>query len=120
MAKKIHITESQLKEIFKQINKENQVSQEVEMLDEISLNGDEQLGAANGDMLKATKNVIKTAQESGVNMQGPVNVAYSNDSLRQNGIQEHVKKMTKKSIKEARLQKLVKESVKLVRKKDLK
>ena len=37
-----------------------------------------------------------------------------------NQLEEICKKVTKKEIKEARLQKLVKESVKLVRKKDLK
>lgn len=119
MGRKIHITESQLKEIFKRLN-ENQDTQEVEMLDEVSLNGDEQL-ATTKDAKKAAQNTIDNAQSQGVDTNQGVTVSFSADSLRKNaGIQEHVKKITKKEIKEARLQKLVKESIKLVRKKDLK
>jgi hypothetical protein len=119
MKRRIHITESQLKEIFKSI-KENQDTQEVEMLDEISLNGDEQL-ATTKDPKRAAQNTIDNAQTQGVDTNQGVTVSFSADSLKKNaGIQEHVKKITKKVIKEARLQKLVKESVKLIRKKDLK
>ncbi len=104
MAKKIHITESQLKEIFKQINEDNVGDNPVNLTVDSNTNGSE--------IQNAVKDVTTQASKQGVKNYKIV--------IPKENTNESYKKMTKKSIKEARLQKLVKESVKLVRKKDLK
>ena len=104
MAKKIHITESQLKEIFKQINEDNVGDNPLNLAVPSDTDG--------SDIQNAVKDVTTQASQQGVKNYNIV--------IPKENTNESYKKMTKRSIKEARLQKLVKESVKLVRKKDLK
>ena len=111
--KKIHITESQLKYCMDQ------------RLNEVSLNGDEQL-ASTKDPKQAAQKTIDAAQNQGVNTQDGVSVSFSADSLKKNaGITEEVeintelsKPYTKKEIQEARLRQL-KENTTVIKKKDL-
>jgi pyruvate/2-oxoglutarate/acetoin dehydrogenase E1 component len=103
MNKKIHITESQLKEIFKRINE-----------DTIPL--DVTAAAQSGGKTAVQRQVNDTKNALGGNNE--IQATMDGDAVNQ--LEETCKKVTKKEIKEARLQKLVKESVKLVRKKDLK
>lgn len=104
MNKKIHITESQLKEIFKQINE-----------DTIPI--DVTAAAQTGGKAAVQRQVNDTKNSLGGNNE----IQATMDGEAVNQLEESsYKKVTKKEIKEARLQKLVKESVKLVRKKDLK
>lgn len=103
MNKKIHITESQLKEIFKKINE-----------DTIPL--DVTAAAQAGGKSAVQRQVNDTKNTLGGNHE--IQATMDGDAVNQ--LEETCKKVTKKEIKEARLQKLVKESVKLVRKKDLK
>lgn len=105
MAKKIHITESQLKEIFKQINE----SEETRV--DATANVEEK-GAAPG-----LRDAAASAEKNGLKLG---NTTFTINGNTAGNVNEECKKITKKDIKEARLQKLVKESVKLVRKKDLK
>lgn len=101
MKRRIHITESQLKEIFKQINEnDNPVN--------LAVNS----GTDKSTIPQEVEQVKKQADSQGIkNYNIVIPKANTNESY---------KKTTKKQIKEARLQKLVKESVKLIRKKDLK
>lgn len=103
MNKKIHITESQLKEIFKKINEETRVDATAHV---------EEKGAANG-----LRDAATDAMKNGLK---PNDTTFTVNGNTAANVTEGCKKLTKKEIKEARLQKLVKESVKLVRKKDLK
>jgi hypothetical protein len=103
MNKKIHITESQLKEIFKRINEEVRVDATANV---------EEKGAANG-LRDAAGDAVKNGLK-------PNDTTFTINGETASRVNEDFKKLTKKEIKEARLQKLVKESVKLVRKKDLK
>ena len=104
--KKIHITESQLAELKTKLN-------------ELNLNGDENLNTSNGNVTDATKKTIQNAKDDGVNVDNAgVTVGFSQGALKQNGVSEG-KLFTKKQIKEAKLQKLRESSTKYV-KKDLK
>lgn len=86
------------------------------LMNEIALNGDEQL-AATKDPKQAAQKTIDNAQSQGVNTNDGVSVTFSADSLRKNaGISEGI---TKKEIKEARL-KYLRENSYQIRKKDLK
>jgi hypothetical protein len=102
MGIKIHLTESQMKYA----------------LNEISLDGDEALNANNGNMQQATREVMANAKSSGVNTDnGGVNVSYSSDALRKNGINEKdMKSFTKKEIDEMRRKNLSKTSKKFTKK----
>lgn len=109
MKRRIHITESQLKEIFKKINENNEVIEEEA---QVTIDGNPYAASNGGNLDLARKDAAKNAVDSGVKLDN-ANISFD--------MQESVKKYcTKKDIKEARLQKLVKESVKLIRKKDLK
>lgn len=104
--KKIHITESQLSDLKKRLN-------------ELNLNGDENLNASNGNVTDAAKKTIQNAKDDGVNVDNAgVSVGFSQGALKQNGVSEG-KLFTKKQIKEAKLQKLRESSTKYT-KKDLK
>ena len=86
------------------------------MLQEITLNGDENL-AATKDPKAAAQKTIDSAQSQGVDTQKGTSVSFSADSLRTNaGISESV---TKKQLKEAKL-KYLRENSYSIRKKDLK
>lgn len=112
MKRRIHITESQLKEIFKHINENNKLNNEViEEEAQITIDGNPYAASNGGNLDLARKDAAKNAVDSGVKLDN-ANISFD--------MQESLKKVTKKQIKEARLQKLVKESVKLIRKKDLK
>lgn len=103
MKRRIHITESQLKEIFKHINEEVRVDATANV---------EEKGAAVG-----LKDAATDALKNGLK---PNDTTFTVNGKTASDLSEDLKKVTKKQIKEARLQKLVKESVKLIRKKDLK
>ena len=104
--KKIHITEAQLARLKKKLN-------------ELNLNGDENLNTSNGNVTDATKKTIQNAKDDGVNVDNAgVTVGFSHGALKQNGVAEG-KLFTKKQIKEAKLQKL-RESSRKYTKKDLK
>lgn len=104
--KKIHITEAQLEELKTKLN-------------ELSLNGDENLNTSNGNVTDATKKTIQSAKDDGVNVDNAgVTVGFSQNALKQNGVAEG-KLFTKKQIKEAKLQKLRESSTRYT-KKDLK
>ncbi len=112
MKRRIHITESQLKEIFKHINENNKLNNEVIEEDaQVTIDGNPYAASNGGNLDLARKDAAKNAVDSGVKLDN-ANISFD--------MQESLKKVTKKQIKEARLQKLVKESVKLIRKKDLK
>jgi Asp-tRNA(Asn)/Glu-tRNA(Gln) amidotransferase C subunit len=112
MKRRIHITESQLKEIFKHINENNKLNNEViEEEAQVTIDGNPYAASNGGNLDLARKDAAKNAVDSGVKLDN-ANISFD--------MQESLKKVTKKQIKEARLQKLVKESVKLIRKKDLK
>lgn len=115
MKRKIHITEAQLKEIFKKINEKNCVNDNDDVIEEdaqITIDGNPYAASNGGNLDQARKDAAKNAVDSGVKLDN-ANISFD--------MQESViGKYSKKQIKEARLQKLVKESVKLVRKKDLK
>lgn len=112
MKRRIHITESQLKEIFKHINENNKLNNEViEEEAQVTIDGNPYAASNGGNLDQARKDAAKNAVDSGVKLDN-ANISFD--------MQESLKKVTKKQIKEARLQKLVKESVKLIRKKDLK
>jgi hypothetical protein len=104
MGKKIHITETQLKEIFKHINED-------------TIPVDVTAAAQSGGKTAVQRQINDTKQTIGGGNE--IQATMDGDSV--NNLEENsCKKITKKEIKEARLQKLVKESIKLVRKKDLK
>lgn len=112
MKRRIHITESQLKEIFKHINENNKLNNKViEEEAQVTIDGNPYAASNGGNLDLARKDAAKNAVDSGVKLDN-ANISFD--------MQESLKKVTKKQIKEARLQKLVKESVKLIRKKDLK
>lgn len=106
--RKVHITQKQLEECMMCLN-------------ELTLNGDESLNAKNGDVKSAAQATIDDAQRAGVNTtQTDTSVSFSADSLRnKSGITEKYNVFTKKQIKEARLQNLLKKSTEYT-KKDLK
>lgn len=102
--KKIHITEAQLEELKKKLN-------------EINLNGDENLNATNGNVTDAAKQTIQNAKDDGLNVDNSATqVSFGHDALKQNSVCESY---TKKQIKEAKLKKLRENCVKFT-KKDLK
>ena len=89
--RKIHITEEQLNGLKKALN-------------EINLNGDENLNASNGNATEAAKKTLQNAKDDGVNVDNSATqVSFSQDAMKQNGIAESY---TKKQIKEAKLSKL--------------
>lgn len=96
--RKIHITESQLNELKQRLN-------------ELNLNGDENLNTSNGNVTDATRKTLDSAKDDGVNVNDAgVSVSYSQGALKQNGVYEG-KSYTKKQIKEAKLKKLQENSV---------
>lgn len=107
MSRRITITEKQLEELKNKLN-------------ELTLNGDEVLNAKGGNIDAATRETLRNAQDDGVNINNAaVNVAYSQDGLKQNGITAEWKCLTKKQIKEAKLANL-KKNCTVYKKKDLK
>lgn len=116
MGRIFYFTESQLRGKIKS-----------EVLDEVTLSGDEELSQTK-NIQTAAKNVVDSAQNSGINTQnGGVSVSFSADSLKNNaGIQEErIKKLrengivlSKKKINELRIKKL-KEGAKIITKKQM-
>ena len=102
MGKIVYMTEKQLEEC---------------LLQEITLNGDEQL-AATKDPKSAAQKTIDNAQNQGVDMQKGASVSFSADSLRANAGISEGKTYTKKQLKEAKLRWL-RENCTVVKKKDL-
>ena len=95
--RKIHISEEQFNCLRKK-------------LDEINLNGDEALNAANGNASQAARTVIQGAKDDGVSTDNSAtSVSFSNDALKQNGVYET--SITKKTIKEAKIANLKKNSI---------
>lgn len=108
MKRKIHITESQLEEIAKQI---------VSKVDEAIISGDDNLANAPTVDAAARETITGAKKDLGISDSSPITVGFSDDALRKKGISECY---TKRQIKEARLNKLVKESFKVIKKKNLK
>lgn len=105
MKRKIHITESQLQEIAKKISEGLNEDSELNVSYQKPANG----VASIPDMTQQIQNAKKAAPNADVQL----NV--SSKDLNLEG-----KSITKRQIKEARLNKLVKESVRVVKKKNLK
>ena len=102
--KKIHITESQYNELKKKLN-------------EINLNGDENLNSSNGNATDAIRKTVQGAKNDGVNTDNSATqVSFSNDALKQNGVYECY---TKKQLDEMKLAN-IKKNCKVVSKKALK
>ena len=100
--KKIHITESQLEELKQKLN-------------EITINGDDEL--SNGDLDTAANAAVNKATRDGVPVNSaPVSVSFSHDALKKKGITSE--SITKRQIKAAKLKKL-QESCIVFRKSDL-
>ena len=104
MKRKIHITESQLQEITKQIAKNLNEDGELNVSYQKPANG----VASIPDMTTQVQNAKKAAPNADVQL---------NVSSKDLNITETY---TKRQIKEARLNKLVKESVRVIKKKNLK
>lgn len=102
--KKIHITEAQLENLKKALN-------------EINLNGDENLNTSSGNVTDATKKTIQSAKDDGLNVDNSATqVSFTHDALKQNGVTESY---TKRQIKEAKLKKL-RENCEVFKKSDIK
>lgn len=104
--RKIHITESQLKELKKK-------------MDEMNVNGDEALKDANGDANAAIRNINAQATKEGIPSSAPNSVTFSDSALKQTGKAYSLEEggcITKRQIKEAKLRKLKNESYKITKK----
>ena len=106
MKRTIHITESQLNAIVKKIN-------------EVTISGDENLATSPTVDDAARKTLTGAKKEMGLSSNSPVTVGFSDDALNKKGITEK-KSITKREIKEARLNKLVRESIGVIKKKNFK
>lgn len=108
--KKVRFTESQLRDV----------------LTEVSLSADNALDTT-GNIQTAVRDTIDSARNSGMNTDNAgVNVAFSADNLRKNGLAEEKEEeackcecYTKKQLKEAKLNKMVAEAKAVFTKKQL-
>ena len=88
MKRRIHITESQLKEIFKHINENNKLNNEViEEEAQVTIDGNPYAASNGGNLDLARKDAAKNAVDSGVKLDN-ANISFD--------MQESLKKVTKK------------------------